>query len=213
MRLILLGPPGAGKGTFAKIYARRLKLPHISTGDLLRSHIQQKTELGKKAAALVEKGQLVPDTLVIEIVRAGLRETDARSGFILDGFPRTEAQAIALDEMLQQEHLRIDHVLNFDSTDAKIIWRLSGRRTCSKCGEIYHVTNIPPKVTGICDRCSGELVQRKDDNEETVRKRLEVYRKETLPLIRYYEKKELLRHLNGDLEVSDLEPILEQLLV
>lgn len=212
MRFIFIGPPGAGKGTVAKILSRRFSIPHISTGDLLRAHIQQKSELGRQAVAYVEQGKLVPDGLVIEMVRERLKETDASQGFILDGFPRTVEQAEALGKLLREEEILVEHILNFDASNAKIIERLSGRRICSKCGEIYHVRNIPPKKEGLCDRCGGELIQRKDDSEDTVRRRLEVYRKETAPLIDYYNRARLLKDLPADLEVAELNPILDQLL-
>ena len=213
MRVVFLGPPGAGKGTVAKLWSRRHALPHISTGDLLRGHIREKTGLGKKAASYVEAGRLVPDDLVIEMMRERLLEADASRGFILDGFPRTEGQAQALGAMLQEEGMALDHALNFEVTDETILRRLAGRRTCERCGEIYHVTNIPPKREGRCDRCEGTLIQREDDKAETILKRLEVYRKETAPVIGYYGKEGLLRSVSGDLEVRDLEPILQKLLV
>jgi adenylate kinase len=213
MRVVFLGPPGAGKGTVAKLLSRRHALPHISTGDLLRAHIREKTGLGKKAASYVEAGKLVPDDLVIEMMRERLLEADASRGFILDGFPRTEGQAQALGAMLQEEGMALDHALNFEVTDETILRRLAGRRTCERCGEIYHVTNIPPKREGRCDRCEGTLIQREDDKAETILKRLEVYRKETAPVIGYYGKEGLLRSVSGDLEVRDLEPILQKLLV
>lgn len=213
MRVVFLGPPGAGKGTVAKLLSRRHALPHISTGDLLRAHIREKTGLGKKAASYVETGKLVPDDLVIEMMRERLLEADASRGFILDGFPRTEGQAQALGTMLQEEGMALDHALNFEVTDETILKRLAGRRTCERCGEIYHVTNIPPKREGRCDRCEGTLIQREDDKAETILKRLEVYRKETAPVIGYYGKEGLLRSISGDLEMRDLEPILQKLLV
>ncbi|MBI4550537.1 MAG: adenylate kinase [Candidatus Omnitrophica bacterium] len=211
MRFIFIGPPGAGKGTVAKILSRRFSIPHISTGDLLRAHIQQKSELGRQAAAFVDQGKLVPDALVIEMVRTRLKEPDASQGYILDGFPRTVEQAEALGKILRDEGMVVEHILNFDASNAKIIERLSGRRICSKCGEIYHVRNIPPKKEGLCDRCGGELIQRKDDSEDTVRRRLEVYRRETAPLIDYYNRMRLLKDLPADLEVAELNPILDQL--
>lgn len=211
MRLILLGPPGAGKGTMAKILSRRHGVPHISAGDLLRGHIQRRTELGKKASDYVGKGELVPDGLVIDMIRERLNQKDASSGFILDGFPRTEGQALALDDLLREAQIVADYALNFDASAAKIIERLSGRRTCGACGEIYHLKNIPPKVNGVCDRCGGKLVQREDDTEETVRTRLEIYRRETEPLIAYYKVRGLLRDVPADLEVMQLEPVIEDL--
>lgn len=210
MKLILLGPPGAGKGTMAKVLSRRFGIPHLSAGDLLRTHIRDKTELGRKAASFVDNGQLVPDDLVIEMMRERLLREDASRGFILDGFPRTEGQARALDQLLQGERMMVDHVFDFDASAEKITERLSGRRICSKCQEIYHLKNMPPKIASVCDRCGGELVQRKDDAAETVQMRLEVYRQETAPLIRYYDKQKLLRRVPADLEVKDLEPILEK---
>ena len=212
MRLIFLGPPGAGKGTMAKVLSKSHSLLHLSTGDLLRANIKEKTALGKEAASFVENGKLVPDQLVIEMMRHRLREQDARIGFILDGFPRTTEQAKALDKLLAEETMKVDHAINFDASDGKIIDRLSGRRICGKCGAIYHLKNIPPKQEGICDQCGGTLVQRKDDNEETVRRRLEVYREETAPLIEYYERQNLLRTVPGDLDVHELDPILNKIL-
>jgi adenylate kinase len=212
MRFIFIGPPGAGKGTVAKILSRRFSIPHISTGDLLRAHIQQKSDLGRQAVAYVEQGKLVPDGLVIEMVCSRLKESDANQGFILDGFPRTVEQAEALGKLLREEGIDVEHILNFDASNGKIIERLSGRRICAKCGEIYHVRNIPPKKEGLCDRCGGELIQRKDDSEDTVRRRLEVYRKETAPLIDYYNRARLLKDLPADLEVAELNPILDQIL-
>lgn len=213
MRLIFLGPPGAGKGTMAKVLSKTHSLLHLSTGDLLRANIKEKTVLGKEAASFVENGKLVPDQLVIEMMRHRLREQDARKGFILDGFPRTTEQAKALDKLLAEETMKVDHAINFDASDGKIIERLSGRRICGKCGAIYHLINIPPKQAGICDQCGSALVQRKDDNEETVRRRLEVYREETAPLIEYYERQSLLRTVPGDLDVHELDPILNNILV
>ncbi len=212
MRLIFLGPPGAGKGTMAKKLSKSRGLLHLSTGDLLRANIKEKTALGKEAVSFVENGKLVPDQLVIEMMRHRLREQDARKGFILDGFPRTTEQAKALDGLLGEENMKLDHAVNFDASDGKIIERLSGRRICGKCGAIYHLKNIPPKQPGICDQCGGSLVQRKDDNEETVRRRLEVYREETAPLIEYYERQNLLRTVPGELDVHELEPIVKKIL-
>ncbi len=213
MRLIFLGPPGAGKGTMAKVLSKRYNVAHLSTGDLLRANIQARTSLGKEAASFVDNGKLVPDQLVIEMMRQRLREKDAKPGFILDGFPRTTEQAKALDQLLQEEEMEVGHAINFDASDKKIIERLSGRRICGKCGAIYHLKNIPPKQPGICDQCGSALIQRKDDAEDTVRKRLEVYRKETAPLIDYYERQKLLRTVPGDLNVDELDPILKKILV
>ena len=210
LRTILLGPPGAGKGTHAKIVSDSYQVPHISTGDLLRSQIQEGTPLGKRAKTFIDKGQLVPDELVVEMVRERLQRPDAQKGFILDGFPRTVEQAKALDEMLAKRKTPINLVLEFDTSERVIITRLSGRRTCTKCGVNYHIRNIPPRREGICDVCGQPLVQRKDDELETIQKRLKVYREQTAPLIEFYQKRNLLRVVNGDLEI---EPLQEELVL
>jgi len=212
MKFVFLGPPGAGKGTMAKVLSKRNTLAHISTGDLLRADIQAKTALGKEAGAYMEKGELVPDPLVIEMVKERLQEKDARQGFILDGFPRTEPQARALKEMLAILKIKLDRVINFDTSDETIIARLSGRRICSKCGEIYHVKNIPPKVSGVCDLCKSALIQRKDDAEDTVRNRLVVYRKQTSPLIDFYQKEGLLKDIPADKDAKELEVLIHNLI-
>ncbi|HNV86798.1 MAG TPA: adenylate kinase [Candidatus Omnitrophota bacterium] len=211
MRLVFLGPPGAGKGTLAKIIAKKDGLPHISTGDLLRANIQAKTDLGKEASQYMDKGELVPDRLVVEMVQKRIAEADAENGFILDGFPRTEPQAKALKEMLRSAGKDLDRVVNFDASDETIIIRLSGRRICSGCGEIYHTKNIPPKAEGICDRCGKQLIQRKDDEEATVRNRLEVYRRQTAPLIEFYRKEGLLENIPADKDVKELEALVQNL--
>lgn len=213
MRVVLLGPPGAGKGTVAKILSKRWQVPHVSAGDLLRGHIAGKTALGRKASKFVDKGRLVPDGLVIEMMRERLSEEDASRGFILDGFPRTEEQARALGRLLEESGVALDGAINFEASDEKILMRLSGRRTCEKCGAIYHLKNIPPQIPGVCDECGGKLIQRNDDQEATVRERLEVYRKETLPLIQYYAGKGLLKTIPADKEIGELGPILEKLVV
>ncbi|OGW85701.1 MAG: adenylate kinase [Omnitrophica bacterium RIFCSPLOWO2_01_FULL_45_10b] len=209
-RIVLLGPPGAGKGTHAKILSERYGIPHISTGDLLRSQIQSGTALGKRAKTFIDNGRLVPDDLVVEMVKDRLGEPDVRAGYILDGFPRTVEQAKALDEMLKENKAPLNLVLEFDTSEAVIINRLSGRRTCARCNANYHVRNIPPKREGICDQCGSPLVQRKDDQPETIRKRLEVYERQTAPLIEFYKQRQLLRAVNGDLEVKPLQEELAQ---
>ena len=208
MNIILMGSPGAGKGTHAKILSKRFSIVHIATGDLLRARVQDGSELGKRAKQVMEQGQLVPDDIVIEMIRERLRESDAKNGFILDGFPRTTAQAEALEKMLKELKLKLDIVLDFDVSEEVVIKRLSGRRVCPKCNANYHVPNIPPKLDGICDVCGSTLIQRKDDDSKTVLERLKVYRKQTAPLIDYYEKRGFRKAVNGDLEV---EPLQEEL--
>lgn len=197
MNLILLGPPGAGKGTQAAKIIEKYNIPHISTGDIFRENIKNGTELGKKAQEYMNKGQLVPDELVVEIATDRLAKDDCKNGFLLDGFPRTVFQAEELDGFLESKGSKIDHVLDIDVDREELMIRLTGRRVCSKCGASFHVVNIPPKKEGICDVCGGELIQRKDDNEETAANRIEVYNKETKPLIDYYEKTGNISHIDG----------------
>lgn len=184
MNLVFLGPPGVGKGTIAKEIAKEKGIPQISTGDLLREAVKQGSELGKKAKTYMDSGKLVPDNLVINLLKNRISKDDCKKGFILDGFPRTVPQAEAL-----AKEVKINRVLNFKALDKTIIQRLSGRRTCKSCNAIYHLINIPPKVEGICDKCGGELFQRDDDKPKAIKKRLEVYQQQTAPLIDYYNKK------------------------
>ena len=193
MNLVFLGPPGAGKGTMASLVRRDFHIPHISTGELFRVAIKQKSTLGLKVQGLIEKGNLVPDDLTISMVKERLKEQDAQKGFILDGFPRTTAQAEALSEFSS-----ITKVINLTSTRGVIIRRLSGRRVCRNCGAIYHTAFMPPKKENVCDRCGGDLYTRKDDTEESVINRLEVYEKETEPLINYYSQRNLLQNIDGE---------------
>lgn len=211
MNLVLLGPPGAGKGTQAKVLSKDLALPHISTGDMLRDAVAKEAPLGKKAKEYMVKGELVPDKLVIDIVKDRLTKGDVQNGFILDGFPRTLAQAKMLDTTLGKINKKLDMVLYFKTSLETSVSRLSGRRVCRKCGANFHTMNIPPKKTGVCDYCQGELYQRKDDAEETVRRRWSVYMEETTPLIDYYKKTGLLEEVSGDLDVDDLNGILTDL--
>lgn len=211
MNLVLLGPPGAGKGTQAKVLSKDLNLPHISTGDMLRDAASRETPLGKKAKEYMAKGELVPDKLVTDIVKDRLLNGDVKSGFILDGFPRTFEQAKMLDATLAKINKRLDIVLYFKTPLQTCISRLSGRRVCKKCGANFHIKNIPPKKEGVCDYCQGELYQRKDDAEETVRRRWSVYMEETTPLIDYYRRTGLLEEVSGDLDVGDLNNVLTDL--
>jgi adenylate kinase len=207
-RIVLLGPPGAGKGTHAKFISECYQIPHISTGDILRSRLQDGSELGKKAKSYMESGQLVPDLLVIAMMDERLQNPDAKKGFLLDGFPRTVEQAQSLDNILGARKVGIELVINFDVSEEVVVARLSGRRSCPKCGAVYHVINIPPKKEGFCDRCDTELMQRKDDQESTVRKRLQVYQEQTAPLIQFYESKGLLRTVDGSQKIEILQKIL-----
>ena len=197
LRAVLLGPPGAGKGTMAFKIVEKYAIPHISTGDIFRENIKKGTELGKKAQEYMNRGELVPDDLVIEIATTRLLEDDCKNGFLLDGFPRTVYQAEKLDEFLAAHRSKIDKVLDIAVEKEELITRLTGRRVCKACGASYHVVNIPPKKEGVCDICGGELVQRADDNIETVTNRIDVYEAQTKPLIDYYEKAGNIAHIDG----------------
>jgi len=197
MNLVLLGPPGAGKGTQAKMMIDRYRIPQISTGDILRAALKERTPLGLKAKEYMDKGLLVPDEVVIDIIKDRLKEDDCRNGYILDGFPRTVAQAQALDRVLTAMNSGIDHVISIEVEKGELIKRLTGRRTCRQCGRGYHVIFDPPLNKDLCDKCQGELYQRDDDNEDTVRNRLEVYDSQTFPLIQFYKEKGLVRSIDG----------------
>jgi len=212
MKIVLLGPPGAGKGTQSVVLSKEYGIPHISTGDILREAVKSGTPLGVKAKTFMEKGELVPDEVVIGIVVERLKKPDTNKGFILDGFPRTLKQAVDLDSELKKAGSGIDAVIYF-ATSAKVaISRLSGRRVCKTCGFNYHVKNIPPKKEGACDKCGGVLFQRPDDKEDTVIKRLEVYEDQTKPLVDYYAQKGMLEKVSGDLDVEDLFKVLSKIL-
>jgi len=208
MYLVLLGPPGAGKGTQAKRLAEKLALPHISTGDILRQNVKLDTDLGRQAKGIMDKGLLVPDDLVAKMLDQRFNNPDIKKGFILDGYPRTLSQAHSLDEILAAKGLAVDLVVYLDTSDQVIIKRLTGRLVCSKCGANFHDTNMPPKVKGLCDGCGGSLYQRSDDNEVTVCKRLEVYKQQVASLIEYYKKAKILQSLDADLEA---EVVLKQI--
>ena len=197
MKIIMLGAPGAGKGTQAKQIADKYGIPHISTGDIFRANIKDGTELGKKAKTYMDQGLLVPDELVCELVVDRIQQEDCKNGFVLDGFPRTIPQAEALTDALQKIGSSMDFALNIDVPDENIIDRMSGRRACLNCGATYHIVNIPTKVEGVCDRCGSPVVLRDDDKPETVKKRLEVYHTQTQPLIDYYEKQGILKTVDG----------------
>ena len=197
MRIIMLGAPGAGKGTQAKKIADLCNIPHISTGDIFRANIKEGTELGKKAKSYMDAGALVPDELVCDLVVDRIQQDDCTNGYILDGFPRTIPQAEALTNALNAIEQKLAHALNFDVPDENIIKRMAGRRSCVGCGATYHVEFNPPKVEGACDVCGEELILRDDDKPETVKNRLNIYHKETEPLIEYYEKQGLVSTIDG----------------
>ena len=201
MRIILLGPPGVGKGTQAKALAKKLNLPHISTGDILRKNVKQGTELGIKAQSFMNKGELVPDSIVDQMLFEKIDTQDSQ-GFILDGYPRNLSQAKTLDNFLIQKGTKKYLVFYLDASEAIIIERLSGRRVCSNCQAVYHIKNMPPKVDLICDYCQGALKQRSDDKEETIKNRLQVYLKESRPLLDYYSKKGNLYRILADSAVG-----------
>lgn len=208
MRIILLGPPGAGKGTQAKDLVTKYGIPQISTGDILRKNLADKTPLGLEAKGYMDKGELVPDSVVVGIVRERLKEPDCQKGYILDGFPRTVPQAEALDKALSGMGTPLDKVLSIEVQDEELVKRLSGRRTCRSCQAGYHVMFKAPKTEGKCDSCGGELYQRDDDKEEAIKNRLKVYQASTAPLIDYYKGKGLLRAVNG---VGDMKEILNRM--
>ncbi|MBI9014394.1 MAG: adenylate kinase [Clostridiales bacterium] len=197
MRLILLGPPGAGKGTQAANIVDKYQLPHISTGDIFRANIKQGTDLGKRAKEFMDKGELVPDSLVVELVEDRLQQDDTKVGFMLDGFPRTLPQAEALDSVLTNMGSTLNYVVNIVVDPSVLVERAVGRRICRDCGATYHISFNPSKEDGICDKCSGELYQRSDDNEETVSNRISVYTNETAPLVEYYRSSGKLVTIDG----------------
>ena len=212
MKIIMLGAPGAGKGTMASRLHEKLNIPHISTGDIFRENIKNGTELGRKAKTYMDQGQLVPDELTCDLVADRIEKSDCKDGFILDGFPRTIPQAEMLDRVLKEKNEKIDDVINIEITDDVIVKRMDGRRSCPNCKKIYqlNVESLRPKKDGICDDCGTELVQREDDKPETVLKRLKVYHEQTEPLIDYYKKQNILHSVSGeDLINVELEEILE----
>ena len=204
MKIIMLGAPGAGKGTQAIKIAEKYSIPHISTGDIFRANIKNGTELGKKAKEYIDQGCLVPDELVVDLVVDRLKADDCANGYVLDGFPRTIPQAEALDNALAAGGEKIDYAINVEVPDENIVSRMSGRRACLKCGATYHVVYAPTKVENVCDTCQGELILREDDKPETVQKRLSVYHEQTQPLIDYYTDKKLLVEVDGTKDIDDV---------
>jgi adenylate kinase len=204
MRLLLIGPPGAGKGTQATIISKKYGIPQIATGDMLREEVKNKTELGMKAKAYMDKGELVPDSLVISMLEKRLKEKDASKGFILDGFPRTVAQADALADKFKEMHIDKFLVIELKVDEENIIKRLSARRVCSSCGKIYNLLTEPPKKDNVCDDCNAPLYQRDDDKESTIRERFKVYNSKTAPLIDYYTKKGMLKTVSADGSIEEI---------
>jgi len=204
MRIILLGAPGAGKGTQANLLSEQLGIPQISTGDLLRSNMKNETPLGKTAKSYMDKGLLVPDEITLSLVRDRLNKDDCKRGFILDGFPRTLQQAKALENELEGTASNLDLVINIDIADEEIIKRLSGRRICSNCGNTYHMDYNPPRENGTCDKCQNTLIQRNDDEESTVIKRLNTYHEQTEPLIEYYQERNMLTEIDGTKTIEEI---------
>lgn len=205
LRAVLLGPPGAGKGTQAAKIVEKYDVPHISTGDIFRKNIKEGTALGKKAQEYMNAGELVPDELVVDLVVDRLSQEDCKAkGFLLDGFPRTTFQAEQLDKFLAENGIKMDIVINLEVSDAELMKRLTGRRVCKSCGASYHIVNIPPKKEGICDVCGGVLEQRKDDNEETAANRINVYKEQTAPLVGYYTESGVIANFNGEQALDEV---------
>ena len=212
MRLIIFGPPGAGKGTQASRIAGKHSLLHISTGDMLRAAVREGAELGKLAKSYMDRGELVPDDVVIGIIKQRITKADSKDGFMLDGFPRTIPQANALDEMLDEEGLKIGAVISIEVDDEEVVKRISGRRVCEKCGAMYHIIFDPAKNSSYCDKCDGKLYQRDDDSEDVVRNRLQVYRTQTEPLKEFYKKTGILKSVLGTGTVEEVFSEIERIL-
>ena len=208
MKIVMLGAPGAGKGTQAKMIAEKYSIPHISTGDIFRANIKNGTELGKKAKSFIDKGQLVPDELTLDLIMDRFKEDDCKNGYVLDGFPRTIPQAEALDEALKANGEKVDFAIDIDVPDENIVRRMGGRRACVNCGATYHIVYSPTKVEGKCDKCGEELIVRDDDKPETVKKRLSVYHDQTQPLIDYYKNEGILAEVDG---TKDMEEVFQDI--
>ena len=212
MKIVMLGAPGAGKGTQAKKISEKYGIPHISTGDIFRANIKENTELGQKAKTYMDKGLLVPDELVVDLVVDRLAQDDAKKGYVLDGFPRTIPQAEALTDALAKIGEKMDYAINVEVPDENIVRRMSGRRACVACGGTYHIKYNPTKVEGKCDACGGDLILRDDDKPETVKKRLGIYHEQTAPLITYYKDLGILREIDGTLGVEGVAKAVSEIL-
>lgn len=212
MRLILLGPPGVGKGTQARLIEQDYRVPCISTGDLLREEVAEDTPLGRYARSFMERGDLVPDEAIIEMVGRRIERPSCRNGYLLDGFPRTLTQAQALEEMLRRRGASIDLVLNLELPEEELVRRIAGRRTCQRCGAVFHVLLHPPRNEGVCDLCGGTLMQREDDREEAIRRRLSVYRKETAPVIDYYRQQGRLKDIPASGSIGEVKERIDQVI-
>ena len=204
LRLVLLGPPGSGKGTQAKLFLERYKIPQVSTGEMLRTAVRAGTALGRQARGYMDRGALVPDDVIVELVRERLAQYDCSCGYVLDGFPRTVAQAEALERLLAGLGTSLDHVISLEVGEDDLVARIAGRRTCRNCGAMYHVQFSPSRVAGVCDGCAGPTYQRDDDKEETVRQRLQVYTRQTEPLVAFYRERGLLRPVSGTGDMADI---------
>lgn len=204
MKIIMLGAPGAGKGTQAKMIAEKYGIPHVSTGDIFRANIKNGTELGKEAKGYMDAGKLVPDELTVKILLDRVAQDDCKNGYVLDGFPRTIPQANVLKEALAKQNDKIDYAINVDVPDENIVRRMSGRRACVTCGATYHIEHVPPKTEGICDKCGSALILRDDDKPDTVLNRLKVYHDQTQPLIDFYKNEGILKEVDGTIDVKDV---------
>lgn len=204
MKIVMLGAPGAGKGTQAKMIAEKYSIPHISTGDIFRSNIKEGTELGLEAKSYMDQGKLVPDELTVKILLDRVAKDDCRNGYVLDGFPRTIPQANVLKEALEAQNDKIDYAINVDVPDENIVRRMSGRRACVTCGATYHIEHVPPKKEGICDKCGSALILRDDDKPDTVLNRLKIYHEQTQPLIDFYNNEGILKEVDGTIDVKDV---------
>ena len=204
MKIVMLGAPGAGKGTQAKMIAEKYSIPHISTGDIFRANIKEGTPLGLEAKSYMDQGKLVPDELTVKILLDRVAKDDCKNGYVLDGFPRTIPQANVLKEALEKQNDKIDYAINVDVPDENIVRRMSGRRACVTCGATYHIEHVPPKTEGVCDKCGSELILRDDDKPETVLNRLKIYHEQTQPLIDFYNNEGILKEVDGTIDVKDV---------